>query len=95
MDEIKQRNTVHDTRTFETSDIYLAAYLRHSGLHFLGHRTTRGKRMLFLLRATDMLPDLLKAYEQGNGRVPAKALRDNVRDIKAIVKTAQNAPESI
>lgn len=89
------RDTVRRESTFETSDIYLAAYLKQNGLDFLGHRATRGKRILFCLRANEMLPDLLRGYEMGTGRTPPKALRDAVRDIKAIVKRAKDTPEPV
>lgn len=70
---------------YETSDVYLAAYLRLTGSHYIGHRR-QGSKMLFSFRDYGEIKDKAWNYVGGNATCCPKKLRDSVRDLKTMVK---------
>ena len=84
---------------FETSVIYLAAFLRQAGFHYIGNRVNRSK-MLFKFRkhnstSVTSLDDLVDQYKTGYASCDPKVLRDSVRAIKSMIKTDSNNKEVV
>ena len=79
---------------YETSDIYLAAYLKISGIHYIGTRNIKSKTFL-QFQNSDVVRDLIHRYNDDTSRVSPKALRDAVRVLKTIISQEKNSPEAI
>ena len=71
-------------KEFETSDFYLASFLRCSGYELLGPRR-EGRRCIFVFRdEVERAADVL-AFRQGNATVPALRFVGAIRDMKALL----------
>ena len=74
---------------YETSDVYLAAFLLCMGAKFLGFSRPSKRRVLFQFRSDEQLHELLRLYWK-NGEVsliPAR-LFGSLRRLKGIVREA-------
>lgn len=78
----------------ETSDIYLAGYLRYKGTRLTSWKMTKGK-MYFQFEKNGETEDLIAEYRIGSALIPARSLRDNIRDIKTMVTKAKGEDEAV
>lgn len=74
----------HTEEEFETSDIYLAAYLRMSGCKLLRRRKS-GSRVFFIFtNPAGSIKDLREAFFKGDGQVPANKYAQEIKDFKEL-----------
>lgn len=71
----------HDT--YQTSDLYYAAYLRVAGVAYVGTRRENG-RVFFLFENSSSLRDLKDQYFNRVAKVSALTYADEVKAMKAL-----------
>jgi len=72
-----------DEKTYKTSDLYYAAYLKVAGVKFL--ETTRvNSRILFVFEMQEGLRDLKGQYYSRTAKVPALTYADEIKTMKTL-----------
>jgi len=79
---------------YKTPDIYLAAYLKISGIHYIGTHKNRSKTYL-QFQDSDLVRELVHRYSDNTARISPKAIKDTIRGLKTIVTYEKNGPEPI
>lgn len=73
-----------DEDSFETHDIYLAAYFQVAGCEFIGKRR-QGHRVFFKFRNPGGSMEALRtAFYAGTGKVSANTYADQVKNFKEL-----------
>jgi len=72
---------------FETTDFYLASYLRCAGYALLGLRR-EGARAVFIFTDQPERPSAVMAFYNNQGSVPPLAFVGSIRDMKALIHNA-------
>ena len=68
---------------YKTSDLYFAAYLKVAGIELLGTER-EGRKVVFLFRKTDSIPDLKRGYFNRSSKVLALNYVDEIRSMKSL-----------
>lgn len=83
-----------ERKIYETSDIYLAAYLRNSGLRYLSLRHAVN-RVFFTFQDDTNRRELVRAFYSDEATISPRILRDGVRDLKSLIRSARPTVEPI
>lgn len=70
-------------KDFRTTDLYLAAYLKASGLEFKDTKRVNNE-VNFIFEYTDEISELKKSYFNREGRVSALDYADELRALKTL-----------
>lgn len=81
-------------KVYETSDIYLAAYLRNSNLRYISLRHA-ANRVFFTFQDDNNRRELVRAFYSDEASISPRVLRDGVRDLKSMIRSARPAAEPI
>jgi hypothetical protein len=69
---------------FESSDLFLCAYLKAKGIVFEGAKRGEGKRVTFLFLRQPDLEGLVKSYFN-DGLVPVQSFKSALRNLRDII----------
>jgi len=69
---------------FESSDLFLCAYLKAKGVPFEGTKRGEGKRIIFIFQRQPDIQDLLKGY-YNDGCVPVLSFKAALRNLRDII----------
>lgn len=72
-----------ENRTYRTSDLYYAAYLKVAGVVFV-ETAREGGRVFFLFEAQDGLRELRNQYYSRVAKVPALTYADEIKTMKTL-----------
>jgi hypothetical protein len=86
--------TIDEQKVYETSDIYLAAYLRNAGLHYVSLRHSTN-RVFFAFQDSPDRRELVRAFYSDEATLSPRILRDGVRDLKSLIRSARPPVEPI
>lgn len=81
-------------RTYDTSDIYLAAALKVYDIHLDSFRQ-KGSRTLFVFQRTEKCEDLVRGYYEDTVLVAPKKLRNALRELKTMTIQKKKGPDPI
>lgn len=73
----------NDGKTYRTSDLYFAAYLRVAGVPFVDTQR-EGPRVHFVFEKMEGLRDLKAQYFNRMAKVPALTYADEIKNMKAL-----------
>ncbi len=71
------------TKTYETTDLYLAAYLKAKGLRFLNKKRS-GNRYVFIFDDREDIKKLVQDYFN-DGLVEITVFKNAIQDLKTIM----------
>ena len=77
-------NTPKPLSYFRTSDIYMAAYLKVSGVPFVGMER-KEQRVFFLFDEGDGISDLKLQYFNNHSKVPARPFAEEIKAFKSLI----------
>ena len=73
----------NESKTYRTSDLYFAAYLRVAGVPFQDTQR-EGQRVHFVFEKVEGIRDLRSQYFNRTAKVPALTYADEVKNMKAL-----------
>lgn len=73
-----------EEKTYRTSDLYYAAYLRVAGVVFLDSDRSGG-RVSFIFENTDAIRELKREYFNRTSKICALNYADEIRNMKALI----------
>ena len=68
---------------YRTSDLYYAAYLKVSGIPFLG-TVREDRRVFFLFEEQEHMDDIRLQYFNGVTKVPARPFAEEIKAMKSL-----------
>ena len=75
-----------NTNIFKTSDLYYAAFLKTAGFCLLELKKSEAKQMYFIFEdASGLIRKTQTDYINGEAKVSAKDLIDNIRALKTMI----------
>jgi hypothetical protein len=81
-------------KQYQTADIYLAAWLRMSGLRLTDLHLASG-RAFFRFSDTPERRELVRAFYSNEASISPRVLRDGIRDLKSMIRSSVKSPEPI
>ena len=70
--------------TYQTSDLYLSAFLKAKGFHLFDKKYTEGKKVIFIFDDRKDREELVRQFFNG-GLVNITAFKSAIQDLKTMV----------